>query len=104
MPLGGFAHDDGAGRLAVAALALPSGLAWNGHRAIGVAVHGYGPGGAALAARLAERATAWDRLGRPGARSLELAVYPAGSRPQAIGGSVIRRPDSVLTAGWPAQS
>jgi protein-L-isoaspartate(D-aspartate) O-methyltransferase len=101
MPIGGFAHHDGAGRLGVAALAVPSGLTWNSHRPIRVAVHGYGPGGAALATRLAEQAAAWDRLGRPGAGSLELAAYPAESRPEAVAGSVIRRPNTVLAAGWP---
>jgi len=102
MPLGGFAACDGAGRLGVAALAVPPGLARN-DRPVGVAVHGYGPGGLDLAGYLAERAGAWDELGRPGASGLELAVYPAGTQPRAAEGSVIiRRPRTVLVAGWPA--
>lgn len=101
MPLGGFACYDSAGALAVAALAVPSGLARD-DRPCGVAVHGYGPGGAALAARLARRAAVWDGLGRPGVADMELAVYPARTRPEAADGSiVIRRPNTVLVAGWP---
>jgi protein-L-isoaspartate(D-aspartate) O-methyltransferase len=102
LPFGGFAHQDSAGRLAVAALAEPSADA-QGDRPLAVAVRGYGPGGAALAAHLAERAVVWDELGRPGASSLELAVYPAGTRPAAAGGAaIIQRPSTVLVAGWPA--
>jgi protein-L-isoaspartate(D-aspartate) O-methyltransferase len=102
LPLGGFVRRDRAGRLAAAALAVPSGAAQN-DQPLTVAVRGYGPGGAALAAQLAERALVWDELGRPGASSLELAVYPAGTRPEATGGAaVIQRPSAVLVAGWPA--
>jgi protein-L-isoaspartate(D-aspartate) O-methyltransferase len=101
MPLGGFAQCDGVGPLGLAALAVPTGQAEN-HRPFEVAVRGYGPGGPALADHLAERAAVWDGLGRPGAANLELAVYPTGTRPEAIEGSVIsHRPNSVLVAGWP---
>ena len=63
------------------------------------------PAVAALAGHLAERAAVWDGLGRPGAASLELAVYPAGTRPEATEGSVIiSRPNSVLVAGWPTSA
>ena len=104
MPLGGFAQYDSAGRLGLAAVAFPPGLEENG-RPLAVAVDGYGPGGAALAAHLAGRAVVWDRMGRPGAASLELTAYPAGTRPEAIEGSVIiSRPDSVLVAGWPTSA
>ncbi len=102
MPLGGFAQHDSAGRLAVAALAVPAGLAGS-DRPLGIAAHGYGPGGEALAAHLVERAAAWDSLGRPGAGNLELAAYPGGLRPEAEEGAmIIRRPNNVLVAGWPA--
>jgi hypothetical protein len=71
----------------------------------GITVYGYGPGGAALAARLADRAAVWDGLGRPGAASLELNVHPAGTRPETGDGRVIiRRPSSVLVAGWPTSA
>jgi len=102
MRLGGFARDDSAGRLGVAALAVPPGLT-AGDRPFEVSVTGYGPGGAPLAEFLAERAIAWDALGRPGAGTLELAAHPAGTRPEATEGSVIiRRPNTVLVARWPA--
>jgi protein-L-isoaspartate(D-aspartate) O-methyltransferase len=100
MPLGGFARYDRGGCLGVAALAVPPGLARN-DRPLGVAIHGYGPGGAALAGHLAERTAVWDGLGRPGADSMELAAYPGGTRPKALEGRmIIRRPNTVLVAGW----
>jgi hypothetical protein len=101
MRLGGFARCDSAGRLGVAALAMPSEPALN-DGPLGVVVHGYGPGGMALAAHLAERAAVWDEAGKPGADNLGLAVYPAGTRPEAVESDVvIHRPNSVLVAGWP---
>jgi protein-L-isoaspartate(D-aspartate) O-methyltransferase len=104
MPLGGFGQADGAGRLGLAALAVPAGAA-RGSRDFGVSIHGYGSGGAALAAHLAERAIVWDGLGRPAAASLELNVYPAGTRPESTEGSmIIRRPNSVLVARWSASA
>ena len=105
MPLGGFARYDGAGRLGVAALAVPTGPA-RSDGPVEVVVQGYGHGGAALAAHLAERAAVWDGLGRPGTDSLELAVYPAGTpQPGIIEGHLIsRRPNSVLVAGWPTSA
>ncbi|HEX3491991.1 MAG TPA: methyltransferase domain-containing protein [Streptosporangiaceae bacterium] len=102
LPLGGFARAGSAGRLAVASLAVPSQPA-AGDCPRGVAFHGYGPGGAALAAHLAERAVVWDELGRPGAGNLGLAAWPPGTRPEAPEGTmIIRRPGTVLVAGWPA--
>jgi protein-L-isoaspartate(D-aspartate) O-methyltransferase len=104
MPLGGFVQYDAAGGLGVAALAVPSGLEENG-RPLEVAVLGYGPGGPPFAGHLAQRAAVWDGLGRPGAGSLELAAYPAGTRPWATEGSMImRRPNSALVAGWPTSA
>jgi protein-L-isoaspartate(D-aspartate) O-methyltransferase len=114
LPLGGFAEHGSAARhgsaaeygstakLAVAGLAAPSRSA-RGERLFGVVVQGYGPSGAALAAHLAERAVVWAELGRPGVSSLELAAYPAGTRPQAgTGRLVIRRSNTVLVAGGAA--
>jgi protein-L-isoaspartate(D-aspartate) O-methyltransferase len=102
MPLGGFAHYDGAGRLGLAALAVPAGPEPDDN-GLEVAVHGYGPGGTALAGQLAARAAVWDALGRPAAGTLELAVHPAGTRPEATGRTVIiSRRNSVLVAGWSA--
>mgnify|MGYP001309699519 CR=1 FL=1 len=102
LPLGGLARYDAAGRLAVASVAVPSRLA-GGDLPRGVAFRGYGPGGAALATHLAERAVVWDELGRPGAGRLELAAWPPGTRPEAPEGTmIIRRPGTVLVAGWSA--
>jgi protein-L-isoaspartate(D-aspartate) O-methyltransferase len=101
MPLGGFVEYDSVGRFGVAAFAVPPGLARD-DRPFRVGVHGYGPGGAALAGHLAERAVIWDGLGRPGTGGLELAAYPAGTRLAATEGSmIIQRPNTVLVAGWP---
>jgi hypothetical protein len=101
MLLGGFAEYDSGGRLGVAALAVPAGLTQD-DRPLRVAIRGYGPGGAALAGHLAERAAVWAGLGRPGAGDMELAVYPDRTRPEAPEGSVIiHRPNTVLIAGWP---
>jgi protein-L-isoaspartate(D-aspartate) O-methyltransferase len=104
MPLGGFGQYDSARRLGLAALAVPSGLEANG-RPLEAAFHGYGPGGPALARHLAQRAVVWDGLGRPGTASLQLAVYPAGARPETGDSSIaILRPNSVLVAGWSTEA
>lgn len=104
LPVGGFAQSDSAGRVAVAALTVPPGRTRNG-LPFEIALHGYGPGGAALARHLAERAVVWDALGRPGTKTLELAAYPAGTPRRAAGGSmVIRRPNTVLEVGWPTSA
>lgn len=106
MPFGGFARGGGSGSLAVAAVSLPGELP--GPSELEVTVAGYGPDGTALAARLAGRAAVWDSRGRPGAGTLTLRAWPAGTRPagtppEGIGeGLVIDRPGTVLVAGWPA--
>jgi protein-L-isoaspartate(D-aspartate) O-methyltransferase len=101
MPLGGYTRVSSSGELQVAALAVPQGPAEDG--SLAVAVSGYGAGGGALAGYLAERAAAWDALGRPGAAGLKLSAYPAGAVPQAPEGAMmIRRPNVALVAGWSA--
>jgi protein-L-isoaspartate(D-aspartate) O-methyltransferase len=60
MPLGGFARYDNAGRLGLAAIAVPAEPA-DDERRRGVSVLGYGPGGAALAGHLAGRSAVWAR-------------------------------------------
>jgi protein-L-isoaspartate(D-aspartate) O-methyltransferase len=101
MPLGGLARPGSSGALGVAAITGAGGLTHRGD--FGVVVQGYGAGGSALAENLAEQAAVWDRLGRPGADSLELHAYPAGTLVKAPGGSVILdRPHFRLLAGWPA--
>ena len=101
MPLGGYTRVRRFGGLEVAALAAPRGPAEHG--SLAVAVSGYGVGSGALAGYLAERAAAWDALGRPGAASLKLSAYPTGTVPQAPEGAmIIRRPNVALVPGWSA--
>jgi hypothetical protein len=101
MPLGGYTRAGSCGELEVAALAVPRGPAEHG--SLAVAISGYGAGSGPLAGYLAERAAAWDALGRPGAASLKLSAYPTGTVPQAPEGAmIIRRPNVALVAGWPA--
>lgn len=67
-----------------------------------VVVRGYGPGGAALAGQLADRAVIWSESGRPGAADLQVSVYPAGGRrPDESGLLVVHRPHAVIGIGWP---
>ena len=102
MRLGGFARDGGSAGLGVATLSVPGDKPE--HEDLEVIVTGYGAGGAALAAHLAERSAVWDSRGRPGAGTLELRAYPGRTRPGPglTGGMVIERPNDVLSAGWPA--
>jgi protein-L-isoaspartate(D-aspartate) O-methyltransferase len=68
----------------------------------GVAVRGYGPGGPALAERLAERAQAWHDLGRPGTADLSLQAFPRGAEMIVSAGQVILdRGPLRLAVGWP---
>jgi protein-L-isoaspartate(D-aspartate) O-methyltransferase len=104
LPLGGFVRHGASGSVAVAALTMPSGVRseMTEHSNIEVTITSYGTDGAAFATHLAERAAVWDRLGRPSAGTLQLRVYPAGTRPEGTeGGITIDRPNDVLVAGWP---
>jgi protein-L-isoaspartate(D-aspartate) O-methyltransferase len=64
-------------------------------------VRGYGPGGPALAAHLANQAYVWDDLGRPGSMDLRLRVSPTGTaiRP-AAGWLLLDRPNARIEVGW----
>jgi protein-L-isoaspartate(D-aspartate) O-methyltransferase len=64
---------------------------------------GFGPTGAAVAARLAERTVDWAALGRPGAQQMQLIVRPASAAagPAAPGCLVLRRPSVTIEVGWP---
>jgi protein-L-isoaspartate(D-aspartate) O-methyltransferase len=64
-----------------------------------LAVAGYGSGGAALAAALADAVRAWDEAGRPGTEGLHVDAYPAGAPvPPAAGlDLVIDRPATRFT-------
>ncbi len=88
------------------ACGLARGPAPAGPTAPAAVFSGFGPSGAALAARLAEQAGRWVSLGRPGARELQLTVRPASAGPRpgpAVPGSlVLRRPSVTIEVGWPA--
>jgi protein-L-isoaspartate(D-aspartate) O-methyltransferase len=101
LPLGGLVGAATGGALGVAAVSQPAG--GNQGRPFEAVIHGYGPHGPALAARLARRATAWQGQGRPAAARLQLAVYPPGTEPVPVpSGLVLRRPHGSLSVGWPA--
>jgi protein-L-isoaspartate(D-aspartate) O-methyltransferase len=93
LPFGGLTRGAVPADLGVAALAVAAGE---------IVIRGYGAGGPALAAELAGLAPAWTGRGRPGAASLQLAAWPAGTLPRPGSGyAVLRRPHVVLAAGWP---
>ena len=103
MPLGGFCAAS-AGPFAVAAIGQVAAADSSQGPPFAAVVRGYGPGGATLAAGLAERATAWDERGRPGTAGLQLTVHPAGTEPRPVGGGLIlRRPHALVCIGWPAR-
>jgi protein-L-isoaspartate(D-aspartate) O-methyltransferase len=100
MPLGGLVQLDRSDGLGVAALTATGGMTRQGP--FWIAVRGYGTGGGSLAAYLAQQAAIWDGLGRPGADSLELSAYPAGTPTAAVEGNIIiDRPHIRLVAAWP---
>ena len=68
-----------------------------------IVLRGYGPGGLALARYLARQVPSWARLGRPATAELSLMVWPAdaGLTPPK-GQLVLRRPNILVAAGWPA--
>jgi protein-L-isoaspartate(D-aspartate) O-methyltransferase len=100
MPLGGLVGAATGGALGVAAVSQAAGGSQG--RPFEAVIHGYGPDGAALAARLAGRATAWHEQGRPAAARLQLAVCPPGTEPLPVqSGLILRRPHASLSVGWP---
>jgi protein-L-isoaspartate(D-aspartate) O-methyltransferase len=84
-------------------LAGARGLAWRGPPA--AVFSGFGPGGAAIAGRLAEMCGRWVDLGRPGAREMRLTVRSAsaGRAPGLAdpGSLVLSRPSVTIEVGWP---
>jgi protein-L-isoaspartate(D-aspartate) O-methyltransferase len=67
----------------------------------GVVVRGFGPGGGALARRLAGQVRAWPERGRPRASDLRVAVYPREAPVPAVPGQVILdRRDTRLALSW----
>ncbi|HEX5288882.1 MAG TPA: methyltransferase domain-containing protein [Streptosporangiaceae bacterium] len=94
LPFGGLTRGQVSGDLGVAALASAQGE---------IVVRGYGAGGPSLAAGLAGLGPAWVRRGRPGAASLRLTAWRAGTPPAGTEGQLILgRPHIQLAAGWPA--
>jgi protein-L-isoaspartate(D-aspartate) O-methyltransferase len=89
------------GAAAEAGAAPESGTGWTG-----ATIRGLGPGGPELAARLAALTGRWAQLGRPGARELEVVVWPAGEEPSRVPADrlVLRRPSVTVAAGWPVSS
>jgi protein-L-isoaspartate(D-aspartate) O-methyltransferase len=65
---------------------------------------GFGPGGPAIAFRLAAQAEQWVGLGRPGAREMQLTVRPASAvlapGPRAPGSVMLHRPSVTIEVGW----
>jgi protein-L-isoaspartate(D-aspartate) O-methyltransferase len=100
LPLGGLADVSGPAGLGVASVAAAGGLTQPAP--FGIVVQGYGPGGASLAAQLADQAAVWDKAGRPGVEHLELSAYPAGTAFEAPGGEsiVFDRPHARLAVRW----
>lgn len=82
----------------LAAAGYAGGLTQRGD--FGIVVQGYGAAGTSLAEHLARQAAVWDRLRRPGADSLELAAYPAGTLVKAPGGSVRSHSGTATMAAW----
>jgi protein-L-isoaspartate(D-aspartate) O-methyltransferase len=66
---------------------------------------GFGPSGADIAGLLAQQAAHWVSRGRPGAREMQLTVWPASARSRpgsaAPGRLVLRRPSVTIEVGWP---
>jgi protein-L-isoaspartate(D-aspartate) O-methyltransferase len=76
----------------------------SGRTGSGALVRGFGPAGAELAAYLADLATRWLELGRPGAQELQIAVRLANSEPSvptSPGMLLLRRPSVSIEVGWP---
>jgi protein-L-isoaspartate(D-aspartate) O-methyltransferase len=108
LPVGGLVtHATDPDQLGVGLL-LPAELASGGAPRPGLpgaVFSGFGPGGPAVAARLAEQTGQWAALGRPGARDMRLTVWPATAEPpagaDAPGSLVLRRPSVTIEVGWP---
>jgi protein-L-isoaspartate(D-aspartate) O-methyltransferase len=79
------------------------------HREYEVVVRGFGPGGAALAERMAGRAAAWRASGRPRASGLRVSAYPRESPGQDVltlsarpGQVILDRPHTRFLLAWPS--
>ena len=75
----------------------------SGRTVSGALVRGFGPGGADLAASLADLASRWVELGRPGAQEVQIVVRPVHSRRSAApnpGMLLLHRPSVSIELGW----
>jgi protein-L-isoaspartate(D-aspartate) O-methyltransferase len=71
------------------------------NREFEVAVRGFGPGGTALARRLASHVAGWEQRGRPGPGEMSLAAYPLGGLvPDGAGEIIIGRPHTRFALSW----
>jgi protein-L-isoaspartate(D-aspartate) O-methyltransferase len=76
----------------------------SGRAVSGALVRGFGPAGAELAASLADLASRWVEIGRPGAQELQIVVRPVtGERSAAPspGMLLLQRPSVSIEVGWP---
>jgi len=69
----------------------------------GALLRGFGPGGPALTARLADSTARWADVGRPGSRAMQITVWPPGemSNRPPCDWLVLERPSVTLAARWP---
>jgi protein-L-isoaspartate(D-aspartate) O-methyltransferase len=105
LPIGGLiGHATEPGRIGIAML-LPGAAARDGPAGpvSGIVLSGFGPGGAAVAAWLADLTAEWADGGRPGAQELELKVWPVGDGPEQVASivHVLQRPSVTIEASWP---
>jgi protein-L-isoaspartate(D-aspartate) O-methyltransferase len=113
LPFGGLVSNaTDASRLGVALL-LPAApgpepeavQAGSGRAVSGALVRGFGPAGAELAAYLADLASRWVDLGRPGAQELRIVVRRADAARSAAPGTgmlLLQRPSVSIEVGWPS--
>ncbi|MGB6456821.1 MAG: hypothetical protein WBH47_20325 [Streptosporangiaceae bacterium] len=85
MPLGGLVTAVDPGLLGIATLGPPADSGWGRPGPFEIVVRGYGPAGAGLADRLAERAAAWHAQARPGAGRLRITAAPRGATTSPAG-------------------
>jgi protein-L-isoaspartate(D-aspartate) O-methyltransferase len=107
LPVGGLVgHATDPSRIGVAVL-QPTATARGGPVAPSappqIAFSGFGPGGATVAAWLADKTVEWAGRGRPGAHELELTVRPIdlGPAEDSTDSYLVRRPSVSIQAGWP---
>lgn len=106
LPVGGLiGHATDPARIGIAIL-MPTETARDGPAGPGplrVAFFGFGPGGATIAAWLADKTFEWAGRGRPGAHELELTVRPIGFGPAEVSPDsyLLRRPSVTIQAAWP---